>query len=252
MGSKVEYINLEGLRVDGRRPNEVRNLRFQLGSCERADGTCYLEQGNTKVLAAVYGPHEVNSQTRGKKAAAEHCTITCDFSVATFATEERRAVHFRDRRHLEICAAIRRTFESVIFTDLFPNSQIEIFLQILQNDGGVLAACINATSLAVMDAGIPMRDSLVACTAGYIDGVPLVDINTVEINSGGPELPVAVLPRTNRIVLLQMDSKIPVELFDDVLAAALTGCAEVHAALDKGLRSHSRALLETRGPIHSL
>lgn len=32
----------------------------------------------------------------------------------------------------------------------------------------------------------------------------------------GPELPVAVLPRTNQIVLLQMDSKIPVELFDDV------------------------------------
>ena len=59
MGSKTEYLNLEGLRVDGRRPHEIRNIRFQLGLCERADGTCYFEQGNTKVIATVYGPHEV-------------------------------------------------------------------------------------------------------------------------------------------------------------------------------------------------
>ena len=52
MGAKIEYINLEGLRVDGRRPNEIRNLRFQLGIGDRADGTCYFEQGNTKVRAA--------------------------------------------------------------------------------------------------------------------------------------------------------------------------------------------------------
>jgi exosome complex component RRP41 len=249
MGSKVEYINLEGLRVDGRRPGEIRSIRFQLGACERADGTCYYEQGNTKVLASVYGPREISSQPRGRKV-TENAAITCDVSVATFATEDRRKVGPRDKRYADLCSSIRRTFEAVVFTDLYPNSQIEIFIQVLQNDGGLTTACLTATSLALVDAGIPMQDLLVACTAGHIDGAALADLNTIEINAGGPELPVAVLPKTGRIAFLQMDSKIPVDLFDEVLATAITGCLDLHLVLEARLRAHAQRLLESRGMAH--
>lgn len=48
-----------GLRVDGRRPLELRQIKVRLGVFGQADGSAYLEQGKTKVLAAVYGPHQV-------------------------------------------------------------------------------------------------------------------------------------------------------------------------------------------------
>jgi len=50
-----------GLRLDGRRPHELRRIECSMGLLTQADGSAYLEQGNTKVLATVYGPHDVSS-----------------------------------------------------------------------------------------------------------------------------------------------------------------------------------------------
>jgi exosome complex component RRP41 len=55
----MDLISLQGLRLDGRRANELRQIRCKLGVFSQPDGSAYLEQGNTRVLAAVYGPHEV-------------------------------------------------------------------------------------------------------------------------------------------------------------------------------------------------
>lgn len=54
-----DLLSSQGLRLDGRRPNELRRIRCKLGVFTQPDGSAYLEQGNTKVLAAVYGPHQV-------------------------------------------------------------------------------------------------------------------------------------------------------------------------------------------------
>lgn len=50
---------LIGLRIDGRRPNELRKIQCEIGVFAQADGSAVLSQGNTKVIATVYGPHEV-------------------------------------------------------------------------------------------------------------------------------------------------------------------------------------------------
>ena len=59
----LELLSDQGFRVDGRRPNELRRIQCRMGVFTQADGSAYIEQGNTKVLAAVYGPHEVNVLT---------------------------------------------------------------------------------------------------------------------------------------------------------------------------------------------
>lgn len=56
---KKELLSKIGLRLDGRRPNELRRIRCKLGVFTEPDGSAYIEQGLTKVLAAVYGPHQV-------------------------------------------------------------------------------------------------------------------------------------------------------------------------------------------------
>lgn len=50
---------IEGLRVDGRRPNEMRRLLTRHGLLRQADGSAYVELGNTKCIVAIYGPKEV-------------------------------------------------------------------------------------------------------------------------------------------------------------------------------------------------
>lgn len=55
----IELFVCIGLRVDGRRPNELRKVQCKLGVFQQADGSAFLEQGNTKILATVYGPHDV-------------------------------------------------------------------------------------------------------------------------------------------------------------------------------------------------
>lgn len=55
----MELLTPEGLRVDGRRPNELRKITAKTSVFSQADGSAYIEQGNTKCLAAVYGPREV-------------------------------------------------------------------------------------------------------------------------------------------------------------------------------------------------
>lgn len=64
MQSRIEYISLAGLRVDGRRPEEARRIQCQMGLLPNVDGSGYMEQGNTKVVAAVLGPREVREQRR--------------------------------------------------------------------------------------------------------------------------------------------------------------------------------------------
>lgn len=69
----MELLSDQRLRLDGRRANELRHIRCRLGVFSQTDGSAYLEQGNTKVLAAVYGPHEV------KHCYKKHCNAMTAF-----------------------------------------------------------------------------------------------------------------------------------------------------------------------------
>lgn len=56
----IELLSDQGYRLDGRKATELRKVEARMGVFGQADGSAYLEQGNTKVLAVVYGPHEVS------------------------------------------------------------------------------------------------------------------------------------------------------------------------------------------------
>ena len=69
---------------------------------------------------------------------------------------------------------------------------------------GTTTACINAATLALIDAGIPMKDYVCAVTAGVIDGTVVLDLNTQERSANGPYLTVALMPKTEKIVHTQV------------------------------------------------
>lgn len=87
MSRNKELISKIGLRQDGRRANELRRIRCKMGVFSQPDGSAYIEQGLTKVLAAVYGPHQVRGR---QKAQHDSCIINTQFSMAVFSTNERK------------------------------------------------------------------------------------------------------------------------------------------------------------------
>ena len=132
----LEILSPEGLRLDGRRPHELRKIVCRMGVFKQADGSAYIEMGNTKALATVYGPHEVTNKS---KILHDRVLLNCQFSMATFSTGERKKRPKGDRRSTETSMLIRRTFEAAILTQLYPRSQIDIYVQVRRIDFVIIA-----------------------------------------------------------------------------------------------------------------
>ncbi|NWR40642.1 EXOS4 protein, partial [Tachuris rubrigastra] len=241
----LELVSDAGFRADGRRPDELRKVRARLGVLARADGSAYLEQGNTKVLAAVYGPHEV----RGSRAKAppDRALLSCRCSSAPFAGggERRRRPPPGDRRSVERALLLRGVLEGAVLTHLYPRSQIDVHVQVLQADGGELGASVSAAGLALLDAGVPMRGSVVAGSAGLAEppaGPPLAlaDLSAAEEAAGGPRLVVATLPASGHLALCQLSARLHQERLQPVLDMAQRACEGLHAVLDTVVRDRLR------------
>ncbi|XP_038616232.1 exosome complex component RRP41 [Tachyglossus aculeatus] len=234
----LELLSDQGYRVDGRRAGELRKIQARMGLFAQTDGSAYIEQGNTKALAVVYGPHEMRGSR--SRALPDRALVNCQFSMATFSTGERKRRPHGDRKATEMSQHLQQTFEDAILTQLYPRSQIDIYVQILQADGGNYAACVNAATLAVLDAGIPLRDFVCASSAGFVEDTPLADLSYVEEAAGGPQVALALLPSSGQITLLGLDARVHEDHLERVLDAATAAARDVHTVLDRVVRQHVR------------
>ncbi|CAG9813570.1 unnamed protein product [Phaedon cochleariae] len=246
MSRNRDLLSKIGLRLDGRRPDELRRIRCKLGVFTEPDGSAYLEQGLTKVLAAVYGPHQV----RGGRSKAQHDTaiINCQFSMAVFSTTDRKKRPRGDRKSTELSMHLQQALEAVIKSELYPWSQIDVYVEVLHADGGIYTACVNAATLALIDAGIPLKEYVCACTASLANNdVPMIDISHQEEIIGGPTLTVAALPMSGKIVLMEMSQRFHMDHLEKVLNKALQGCKDIRQILDEAVRLHVRDIGSSTG-----
>jgi len=251
----MEYVSLEGLRLDGRRAKETRRIRCATTVLPDADGSASFEAGNTKVVAAVFGPREAPS--RGD-ALHDRATVRVTFSAASFSASGGgggggggdarvpRGGRRGDRRSLELSLVITRALETAIVTELMPRSAVDVTIQVLQADGSVRAAAINAAVLALADAGVPLRDTMAACTAGFLDGHALLDVNADEERAGGPEVHAALLPNLDKVVVLQLDNKCAMDAFGLAHELALEGCRVVGREMREAMIARTKHLAATR------
>eukprot|EP00794_Sanderia_malayensis_P003569 gene3569-4073_t len=231
----LELISPEGLRMDGRKPDELRRLVCKVGVYQQPDGSAVVEHGNTKAIASVYGPHEAVNAAKSKH---DKAVVNCQYSMATFSTNERKNRPKGDRRSTEMALTIEKIFDSAILTSLFPKSQIDIYMEVIQSDGGNLAACINAATLALINAGIPVRDYVSACTSTFVDETPLIDANSLEENSGTPNLTLALLPKSDSIVLFQMDSRLHMDSLQTIIEDTRKGCSDIATILQRTIKNN--------------
>jgi exosome complex component RRP41 len=220
-------------RPDGRAFNELRPLKIEAGVLERADGSAYLEFGDNKVLAAVYGPREFHIRRFLKPNMA---VLRCRYNMAPFSVEDRKRPG-PDRRSLEISKLTSEALSPAVFLEKFPRSSIDVFIEVLQAEGGTRCAGITAASVALADAGIPMRDMVVACAAGKANGQIVMDLSEWEDKEGEADVPVAIMPRTGEITLLQMDGQLTKDEFEKALDLAKEGCMKISEEQKKAIKN---------------
>jgi len=231
----------EGLRLDGRRWDELRPIKFEVGTLEKADGSAYIEWGGNKILAAVYGPREVHPR---HMILPDKALFRCRYHMAPFSTEERKNPA-PSRREIELSKVIREALEPAIFTELYPRAGIDVFIEVLQSAGGTRCAGITATSLALADAGIPIKDLVVACAAGKIDGNIVLDLSDPEDQKGEADVPLAIIPRSDEVCLLQMDGILSREEFEKAFKLAVEGCKKIYLLQREALKSKYSSAKET-------
>jgi len=225
-------IDDDGLRLDGRKPDELRNIKIEAGVLENADGSAYVEWGNNKVLAAVYGPRELQPKYLQDNAKA---VVQVSYNMAAFSGDERIRPG-PNRRASEISKITAEALENVILTGKYPRSSIDVYIEVLEADAGTRCAGLTAASVAVADAGIPMIDLVPAVAAGKADNQLVIDVGKKEDNIGQADLPVAYVPRTEEIVLLQMDGHLTREEIETALNMAIDACKKVHALQKDALK----------------
>jgi exosome complex component RRP41 len=234
MNDKPEkLIDKKGLRLDGRKPDEMRQVKLEVGVVPNADGSAYIEQGKNRIVAGVYGPREVHPK---HMALQDRTVLKCRYHMAPFSVQERKSPA-PSRREVELSKVIRDSLEPAIFMEYYPRTMIDVFIEVLQADGGTRCASITAAALALADAGIPMRDLVVACAAGKADDTIVLDLMDEEDKLGKADVPVALMPNLNAITLLQMDGKLTHEEFESAVNLAIEGCKKIYDVQKEALKA---------------
>ena len=219
-------------RYDGRKANELRPITIESGVLPNADGSAYIEMGRNKILVGVFGPREMHPRRFAK---ANEATLRCRYHMSPFSVDPRRSPA-PSRRDTEIGMVMSWALQPAVFLEKYPRSVIDVYAEVLEADGGTRTACINAATVALVDAGIPMRDLVSSCAAGIMDGQVVLDLGDYEDKEGGADVPVAYMPKLGKITLLQMDGIQPVKVFKDCVDLAIEGCLQINEIQREALK----------------
>jgi exosome complex component RRP41 len=233
MNDKPEkLIDKKGLRLDGRKADELRPVKLEVGVIPNADGSAYIEHGKNKILAAVYGPREVHPK---HLALQDRTVMRCRYHMAPFSVQERKSPA-PSRREIELSKVIRESLEPAVFMEYYPRTMVNVFVEVLQADGGTRCASITAAALALADSGIPMKDLVVACAAGKVEDTVVLDLMDTEDKLGAADVPVALMPNLNAVTLLQMDGTLTHEEFEKAVNMAIEGCKQIYVMQKEALK----------------
>jgi exosome complex component RRP41 len=258
---RTDLLELSNLRNDGRKPHEIRRIQIEMGVVPGSIGSAVMQMGLTSCLAIVNGPMEC---VRRSDEMSDRAIVDVSLQIAPYASSERRIYNPNtDRRLIEGAVQIQHALESAILLQTYPKSRIAISISILSDDGGRLCTAINAATLALIDAGIPMKDFCVACSAGgTINGIDstsiFIDLNRNEesTNQNGTNsvyLPIAILPQRNTIVLAQCsDSRLPdLSSMELVIEAAMEGCRTIYEHMQTAVQERAVSLLKAYTHNHT-
>ena len=229
----VQLLREDGLRLDGRKVDEMRPVSIQAGILPAADGSAMVTHGLNVAVAAVYGPMEAHPRKIQRQ---DRAVIDVRYNMAPFSTSDRIRPGF-NRRSREISKVTAESLESVVLVERYPRAKIRVEIEILAAEAGTRCAGITAASVALADAGIPMRDMIVGVASGKIEDTVVLDLDKAEDNYGQADLPVGILPNTGEIAFLQMDGDLSPEEYDLAMEYNFKAAGEIHEIMVDALKA---------------
>jgi len=196
----------KSLRPDGRKEDEMRKISMEVGVIPNANGSAKFKIGKTIAIAGVYGPRELHPR---RLRLADTGLLRCNYDLMSFSVSDRKRPG-PGRRDKELSLVSSNALTSVVFLDKYDMQVIDVFIQIPQADAGTRCAGICAASLALADAGIPMRGMAGSISVGAIGKTVVVDLTKEEEDwaEGATDVPLTYCPKTGTITHLQLDGEI--------------------------------------------
>lgn len=202
-------------RTDGRKFDEIREMKAKVGVVARADGSAMFSMGNTIAIAAVYGPKELHPKFLQNPRKG---ILRVYYQMMPFSGHGNRVRPGNSRRGKEIMMVCKNALLPVLDLSEYPNSVVDVFVYLPQTDAGTRCCAINAASMALADAGLTMRDMVSSLSMGWLAGNNLADVNGEEdCELGATDIPLAYIPKLNKVSLLQLDGPMTRENLKKIL-----------------------------------
>lgn len=224
-------------RKDGRKNDELRKpIVAKVGIIPNADGSAMFQIGDTIAIVAVYGPKKMHPQHQQNPCRG---VLRCTYNMNSFSVEDRIRPG-PSRRSTEISKITEWALEPVVMLDKFPNTVVDVHINIIQADAGTRCAGINAASMALAHAGIPMKDMVSSISVGKMDKTLVLDLDKYEDSEfedgeGSTDIPVSIT-HTGEITHLQLDGKINSKQLKEAIEMAKKACAEIYEVQKKALK----------------
>ena len=224
-------------RLDKRKFDEPRKIEAKAGIIPNADGSAYFKIGNTWAYAAVYVPRNIHPKFLQDPSKG---ILRCNYNMMPFSSTGERVRPGSSRRSKEISLVTEKALLPVLDLEEYPNSVVDVFIELLQTEAGSRCAGICAASMALADAGLKMKDLVAAVSVGRVDDKLVVDLDyNEEAYEDGPvvDIPLTMTPNTNEKTLLQMDGLISKDELKKVLEMGKKVCKDIYEIQKKALKA---------------
>lgn len=244
---------VQKFKREGRKNDELRPMEAKAGVISKADGSAYFKIGKTAAYAAVYGPRNLHPKFMQNP---ERGILRCHYNMMPFSGTGNRVRPGQNRRAKEISMVTEKALMPVLSFEDFPNSVVDVFIEIPQADAGTRCAGICAASIALADAGFSMKELVSAVSVGKVNDTVIVDLDYDEEAWDGEvaDIPVAMLPSSEEISLLQMDGEMTPEQLAEALGTVKAACMKIDEVQKEALRKKYKDIeldIETSSPVDS-
>ncbi|UCD20638.1 MAG: exosome complex exonuclease Rrp41 [archaeon] len=225
-------------RPDGRKPEETRKIEAKVGIIPRADGSASFSFGKSKAIAAVYGPRQLIPRHLENP---EKGVLRCNYTMLSFSVSERMRPG-PSRRSQEISHEIAKALEPAVLLDQFPNTVIDVFIQIIEADASTRCAAVNAASMALANAGIPMKELIGSVSGGKLGKTIIVDLTKdeedykIKEEKAATDVATAFLGRSGKLSLLHMDGDLNTKELKEALELSKKTCLNIVEIQKKALK----------------
>ena len=230
---KGKKFIVDGKRLDGRKALDAREIEMKVGVIPNANGSSMVRFGNTTAVCSVYGPRALFPKHLQEP---DRAILQLRYNMAPFSVDERIRPG-SSRREIEISKVMRLALEPALFLENYPRTGVDVYVEIIEADGSTRATSINAASLALADAGLPMKDLVVGLSGGKVDDTLIIDLNGLEDNNSQADIPLAFLPRKKEITLMQMDGLLNHDEIKKLLKEIMKAGEKVNEKQKESLRS---------------